>query len=72
MPTWGWYVVGAGIFIVAYLYLTASKQGIGQIIQLPVVQDSRSSLRDVGNAYSGGLSQPAGCNGCFPQAPGGY
>jgi hypothetical protein len=43
MPTWVWYVAGAGIFVLVYLYLQSSQSGasnpVGQTATVPSTGD---------------------------------
>jgi hypothetical protein len=41
MPTWGWYVVGAGLFIIAFLYISSQGNSSNQtaIAEVPSRND---------------------------------
>lgn len=39
MPTWLWYVIGAGIFILIFLYFQSSQSQAGQTVVVPNTQD---------------------------------
>lgn len=55
MPTWGWYVIGAGIFIVVYLYLQSSSNKT-QVAQIPS-SDSLQGFNNVVNLTGQILNQ---------------
>lgn len=42
MPTWGWYLIGAGVFILVYLYIQSSSNRpaqLGATVVVPNTQD---------------------------------
>lgn len=45
MPVWGWYVIGAGIFIAIFLYLQANKNT--PIAQTPSTDQLNAFNKDV-------------------------
>ena len=50
MPTWGWYVIGAGIFVLVYLYIQHSNNQPAQLGATVVVPNTQDLVNYNGSA----------------------